>query len=171
MEQIRLAKKEDAISIALLGRVTFTQTFRRFFSDFEGLNNYLDATFAVEKIERGLEKENNVYWVAFVNRLPVGYAKLKLDSPSNFVPYENVGQLQKIYVLQDFLSLKIGKRLQDALLEKAKASGCEHIWLSVYKENQRALRFYEKNDFKIVGEHQFSIGNDTFDFEAMSKRL
>ena len=171
MEQIRLAKKEDAAIIALLGRITFKETFGDLFNDQEGLTTYLDTTFGVDKIERSIQKEINVYWVASVDGLPVGYAKLKLDSPSTFVTSKNMGQLQKIYVLKDFLSMKIGKQLQDILLEKAKSSGCEHIWLSVYKGNQRAIRFYEKNDFKTVGEHQFSIGKDTFDFMAMSKQL
>ncbi len=171
MEQIRLANKEDAAIIALLGRITFKETFGDLFNDFEGLENYLDATFGVDKIERSIQKEINVYWVAFVDRLPVGYAKLKLDSPSTFLSANKVGQLQKIYVLKDFLSMKIGKRLQDILLEKAKSNGCEHIWLSVYKGNQRAIRFYEKNDFITIGEHKFSIGKDKFDFMAMSKQL
>ncbi|TAI48818.1 GNAT family N-acetyltransferase [Flagellimonas allohymeniacidonis] len=171
MEEIRLANKEDASSIALLGRITFTETFGNLFTDREGLKNYLDTTFSVDKIEQSLQKENNAYWIALVDRLPVGYAKLKLHSPSDFVPSEKAGQLQKIYVLKDFLSMKIGKRLQDVLLKKAKASGCELIWLSVYKGNQRAIRFYEKNNFKTVGEHQFNIGKDTFEFMAMAKRL
>ncbi|NAY90928.1 GNAT family N-acetyltransferase [Muricauda sp. JGD-17] len=171
MEQIRLAKKEDATFIALLGRITFTETFGNLFSDQNGLKEYLNATFGIAKIARSIEKENNIYWISFVDQLPVGYAKLKLKSPSPFITSENLGQLQKIYVLKDFLSMKIGKRLQDLLLEKAKASGCAHIWLSVYKGNQRAIRFYEKNDFTTVGEHQFSIGKDTFDFMAMSKKI
>ncbi len=171
MMEIRLVHKEDAPSIALLGRITFSETFGNLFSDREGLQNYLNTIFAVDKIEQSIQKENNVYWIAFVDRLPVGYAKLKLQSPSPFVPSDRVGQLQKIYVLKDFLSMKIGKRLQDVLLEKARTEGCEHIWLSVYKDNQRAIRFYEKNDFKTVGEHQFSIGKDSFDFLAMSKLL
>lgn len=171
MVQIRPARKEDATSIALLGRITFSETFGSLFNDQEGLKHYLDTTFGVDKIERSIQKENNMYWIALVDRLPVGYAKLKLRSHSTFVALERVGQLQKIYVLKDFLSMKIGKSLQDVLLENAKTHGCEHIWLSVYKGNQRAIRFYEKNDFKTVGEHQFTIGKDSFGFMAMAKQL
>ncbi|MEM9362482.1 MAG: GNAT family N-acetyltransferase [Bacteroidota bacterium] len=171
MEQIRLAKKEDATFIAMLGRVTFFESFGHLFTDKEGLKAYLNATFSVDKIENSLQKENNVYWIAFVDKLPVGYAKLKLKSPSEFIATERVSQLQKIYVLQDFLSMKIGRRLQNLLLEKAKENGSENIWLSVYQGNQRAISFYEKNDFKSIGKHGFSIGKDAFDFIAMSKKL
>ena len=171
MEEIRLAKTEDAESIAELGSVTFTQAFGHIFSDPKDLTRYLEATFAVEKIQQSLQKENNVYWIAFVDQLPVGYAKLKVKSPCSFIPSENISQLQKIYVLQDYLSMKIGKRLQDFLLEWARRSGSESIWLSVYRENHRAIAFYERNNFKTIGQHQFRIGKETFDFIAMAKTL
>ena len=104
---IRLAKKEDAVAIALLGRTTFTETFGHLFNDSEGLRNYLNSTFSVSKIEQSLNKPNNRYWIALVDKLPVGYAKLKLKSTSEFIKTKNISQLQKIYVLKDFLSMKI----------------------------------------------------------------
>ena len=54
-------------------------------------------------------------------------------------------QLQKIYVLKDFLSLKIGFELQNRLITKAKDDGFERIWLSVLESNERAIRF--RNNF------------------------
>ena len=38
-----------------------------------------------------LRNQNNIFWIAFVNRLPVGYAKLKLYSNSEFI--ESKGRL------------------------------------------------------------------------------
>ena len=78
--EIRLAKKEDAQLIALLGRITFTETFGHFFRDQKDLIDYYNLTFSVQKIEDGIKKPNNIFWIAFVNRLPVGYAKLKIYS-------------------------------------------------------------------------------------------
>ena len=77
--EIRLAKKEDSQFIALLGRITFTETFGRFFRDLKKrfdviITSRLLYTFSVQKIEDGIKKPNNIFWVAFVNRLPVGYA-------------------------------------------------------------------------------------------------
>ena len=66
--------------------------------------------------------QDNIFWIAFANRLPVGYAKLKLNSHSDFVESQHVCQLQKIYVLKDFLSMKIGFGLQDALFEKSQGT-------------------------------------------------
>ena len=169
--EMRLAKKEDAPLIALLGRITFTETFGHLFRDEQDLIDYYNLTFSVQKIEAGIEKPNNVFWIAFANRLPVGYAKLKLHSPSEFIESQAVCQLQKIYVLKDFLSMKIGFALQHSLLEKAKELNFDNVWLSVLHSNERAIRFYRKTGFDKVGNHDFQIGKENFEFIAMNKEL
>ena len=169
--EVRLARKEDAPFIALLGRTTFTETFGHFFSDQQDLIDYYNSTFSVQKIEDGIQKPNNLFWIAFVNRLPVGYAKLKLHSNSKFIDSTDVCQLQKIYVLKDFLSMKIGFQLQNSLLEKAKELNFDAIWLSVLNSNERAINFYKKGGFEAIGNHDFQIGKENFEFVAMSKQL
>ena len=169
--EIRLAKKEDAPFIAFLGRITFTETFGHFFRDQQDLLDYHNLTFSVEKIENGIEKPNNVFWIAFVNRLPVGYAKLKLNSKSDFIDSTNICQLQKIYVLKDFLSMKIGLELQNSLMKKAQELKFKEIWLSVLNSNERAIIFYKKNGFEKIGNHDFQIGKENFEFVAMKKEL
>ena len=169
--EIRLAQEEDAQFIALLGRVTFTETFGHLFRDQNDLIDYYNKTFSVQKIEDGIRKQNNVFWIAFVNRLPVGYAKLKLHSKSEFIESKDVCQLQKIYVVRDFLSMRIGFELQESLLKKAKELGFSQIWLSVLNSNERAINFYEKTGFEKIGNHDFQIGKENFEFTAMLKTI
>ena len=69
------------------------------------------------------------------------------------------------------LSMKIGFELQNLLLEKAKELGFEKIWLSVLDSNERAINFYRKNGFEAIGNHDFQIGKENFEFNAMSKVL
>ncbi|WP_276388313.1 GNAT family N-acetyltransferase [Eudoraea chungangensis] len=169
--EIRLAKKEDAPFIALLGRITFRETFGHLFRDKQDLLYYSRSTFSVAKIENGIKKPNNVFWIAFVNRLPVGYAKLKLNSKSEFIESKSICQLQKIYVLKDFLSMKIGLELQNILLKKAKELEYNILWLSVLNSNERAINFYKKNGFEIIGNHDFEIGKEHFKFFAMKRKI
>lgn len=168
---IRRANLQDVQFIALLGRVTFTETFGHLYRDYNDLIAYYERTFSVEKIAASIDKPDNVYWIAFVNDLPVGYAKLKLNSKSGFIDSNRVCQLQKIYVLKDFLSMKIGFELQNQLLDKATALENEYIWLSVLKSNDRAIKFYEKNGFNCIGDHDFRIGKENFEFYVMAKSL
>lgn len=169
MLQIRTATPEDAQHIALLGRVTFTETFSEYFGDQQDLFDYYEQTFNVAKIKAGIQNPNNKFWIALWNDLPIGYAKLKINSSTEFIESTHVSQLQKIYVLKEFLDKKAGKALMDELMSFFNSSEQAHIWLSVLNSNERALNFYEKNGFAKVGEHQFSIGKETFDFFALSK--
>ncbi|MDY8135704.1 GNAT family N-acetyltransferase [Aquimarina sp. 2201CG5-10] len=169
--EIRRAIVEDAEIVSYLGTTTFDQAFGDFFKDKEGLREYLDTTFSVEKIKNSLKKDTNKYWVVTDQDQSIGYAKLQLNSPSEFIKGNNVCKLQKIYFLNTFSAKGIGSKLQQLIFEEAIANYCDFMWLSVLKENDRAVKFYERNDYKIVGEHPFMIGNDRFNFWVMSKKL
>lgn len=169
--QIRKAREEDIPVIAILARITFSETFGHYFRDSQDLQDYFERTFSVQKLRNSFFKTNNVFWIATVNELPVGYAKLKLDQPLESLQVVNSAQLQKIYVLNDFLSQKIGLRLQDEMLKETIERRYTSIWLSVLKQNTRAIRFYLKNGFEWKGEHNFQIGKEAFEFDIMYKEL
>ena len=128
-------------------------------------------TFGVSKIRTSLSKDNNVFWIAFFDELPVGYAKLKWFSKSDFIDSDSISQLQKIYVLKDFLAKKIGHQLQTEMFEEVTQLGNKFVWLSVLKSNERAISFYNKNGFTAIGEHSFQIGQEHFNFMAMKKEF
>jgi ribosomal protein S18 acetylase RimI-like enzyme len=168
---VRIANSKDAKHIAKLGSTTFTESFGHLFRDKNDLTNYLEKTFSIKKINASILKPNNIFFIAFVDETPVGYAKLKLNSASEFLENKNVSQLQKIYVLKEYLSMRIGFQLQNLLFKTAQFKGSNVIWLSVYEDNLKAIHFYEKNDFKQIGSHQFSIGKEGFLFIAMAKEF
>ncbi|PCE66518.1 GNAT family N-acetyltransferase [Sediminicola luteus] len=169
--EIKPATENEAPLIALLGRVTFDDTFGHLFSAPEDVLEYLERTFSVTKITNSIKKSNNRFWLAWGGGLPVGYAKLKLHSDSGFGSSGTEAQLQKIYVLQDFLGQGIGEALQQAVFDRATAEQRPQLWLSVLESNQRAIGFYKKHGFEKIGSHTFSIGREDFKFIAMSKQL
>jgi diamine N-acetyltransferase len=171
MIEIKIATPNDTEIISLLGRITFSQTFEKYFTNKQDLLNYLDKTFAVDKIKNSLCYDKNIYFIAYFAKLPIGYAKLKLDSLSEFVKGKRICQLQKIYLLSDFLAVGAGKVLGKTLLEKAISLGYEYIWLSVLDANHKAIGFYNNEQFIKIGEHTFQIGSQSFNFLAMGKKL
>ncbi len=171
MITIRKATESDAKHISSLGKITYMESHGDFFKNKHDLKVYCNETFSLKKIEKSLSNPNNVFWIAFVKEVPVGYAKLKLHSTSDFIDSENICQLQKIYVLKDYISMKIGFRLQNMLLEEAITRKFERIWLSVYHKNYRAVEFYKKNSFYQVGNYIFKIGTASFELMVLSKRL
>jgi len=93
--EARIANKDDARFIALLARITFTETCGYFCRGKQSLLDDYEPTFSVNKIENSISNPNNVNRIAFVNRLTVGFAKPKLRSQSEFIAEENVCQLHK----------------------------------------------------------------------------
>jgi len=104
---IRKATSNDVVHLALLTRITFREAFGHLFLDDQNLIDYFDKSFSVDGLIDKIIDSNNIYWLAFSGRLPVGYAKLIKNSPSKFIKDSNVSELQRIYVLRDFLNQKI----------------------------------------------------------------
>jgi ribosomal protein S18 acetylase RimI-like enzyme len=170
--KIRTADSHDAEVVALLARITFTETFGNLFEEHkDDLSAYLDRTFAVTKIRHSLATPINRYWLAFANELPVGYAKLKFPSPSPHLYLAKPAQLQKIYVLREFIGCGLGKPLLAAVLDHARKRNAKAIWLDVLKQNARAIHFYQREGFTAMGNDTYTIGAQSFDFDLMVFRV
>ena len=167
--QIRPATQADAAPLAVLGRVTFAETFGYLFTRHrDDLRTYLDTTFAVGKIRRSLASPRNRYWLALVDQLAVGYAKLKYPSPPPGDPARPAAQLQKIYILQDFLAQHIGRDLLHRVAQEA-ARHAPTLWLDVLQENTRAIAFYQRQGFRPIGTDTYTIGAQAFQFHLMAQ--
>jgi diamine N-acetyltransferase len=165
--EIRPAQPADAAVVALLGRITFAETFGHLFVGRESdLTQYLDQVFGVAKIERSLGKASNAYWLGVLDRLPVGYAKLKLGSPPPVGQQKDADQLQKIYVLRSFLGHGVGAALMQPVISAARQRA-SFLWLDVLRENAHAIEFYQRFGFSALGEDTYAIGAQTFRFHLM----
>ncbi len=60
---------------------------------------------------------------------------------------DNVG------VLTDYRNFGLGKTMMDFLHEHAKNMGCTYSELNAYVSNNKAHKFYFKDDYKILGFH------------------
>jgi len=169
--QIRIATIDDVLHLSYVGKKTFDQSFGHLFRDKNDLSTYLNNTFSIEKIKNSITKSNNFYWILFYNDEVAGYAKIQLNSPSEFIASTRVCKLQKIYIVKDYLSKGIGAQLQELIFDKLIENNQEYVWLSVLKSNKKAISFYEKNTYNIVGEHPFIIGKEHFDFWVMCRKL
>jgi len=168
---VRKATTTDAATVALIARITFREAFGHIWTNKAVLKNYLATTFSVSKIKRSIQKENNVFWVAFADDLPVAYAKLKKCSP-----YENLSdtmpaQLQKIYVLNDFIGYTIGEKIQNEIFAEVKTHNIKTLWLAVWDGNDKAIRFYEKHGFHKETKYHYDFESMSFDYEVMVKNF
>lgn len=160
MLTIKLAKKTDVELMALLSRITYSESHGEFIHDKNDLIQYNNNTFSIEKIENELNDKSNIFFIAFLNNFPVGYSKIVKNAKSEYLNSTNICRLERIYVLEEFLDKKIGRGLLNTILKTVKELKFEQIWLTTYIKNYRAIKFYEKNNFKHVGDFTFKV-NDT----------
>jgi ribosomal protein S18 acetylase RimI-like enzyme len=107
----------------------------------------------------------------YVDKVPVGYAKIIVNALQENVASENSCRLERIFILNEFIPLRVGKQLLTYVEDQAKALKSDTMWLSVYIKNKRAIRFYEKNEFINVGELKFVVSGVSYENIVFSKEF
>lgn len=171
MVNIKIATATDLVILALLGRLTYAESHGRFINDKNDLLKYLDKAFSVSQTKKDINNPKHLFYIIYVDDLPVGYAKLVLNAIHESVVSENNCRLERIYILNDYIPLKIGQQFLDFVEEQAKQLQLDTMWLSVYVKNDRAIRFYERNEFKKVGELNFLVNGIGYENTVLSKKI
>jgi ribosomal protein S18 acetylase RimI-like enzyme len=156
---IRLATSKDAEIIADLSRQTFFETFalQNTASDME---KFMDEQFTREKLVHEVSEPWLTFFLAFIDNAPVGYVKLRDGAvPSTLVGHSCI-EIARIYSVQKMIGKGVGKKLMQTSHEVAEQRKKQILWLAVWKENQRAIDFYEHWGFEIFGEQDFLLGDD-----------
>jgi len=171
MIKIKLATKADIDLLAILGRQTWSESHGDYIADKNERLNYLNKSFSVSKTKENINDPNQHYYIVFADDLPVGYAKLVVNATNENVTSQNSCQLERIFILNDFIPLKIGQPLLTFVEEQAKKMQLDTMWLTVYIKNKRAIRFYERNEFKNVGAIDFIVSGKGYENIVFSKKL
>jgi GNAT superfamily N-acetyltransferase len=108
--------------------------------------------------------------VAEVDGEIVGYVKL---GPSA-LPIETEKraiELRQIYVLKAHHGSGIAAALSEWAIGEARRQEFEELYLTVYVDNHRARRFYDRYGFEPVGRYDFMVGNHADEDIIMRKVL
>jgi len=171
MIKIKIAKEADTTILALLGRVTWAESHGDYIDDKNNLLKYLNKNFSVFKTKQDINNPKNLFYIIYADDLPVGYAKLVVNATNESITSQNNCRLERIFIQNEFIPLKIGQQLLTFVERKAKALQLDTMWLTVYIKNKRAIRFYEKNKFKNVGKLNFLVSGQGYDNIVFSKKI
>lgn len=171
MINIQIATSADTAILALLGRLTWAESHGNYIADKDNLLKYLDSNFSVSKTKQEINNPKNIFYIIYVDDLPVGYAKLVVNVTNENVTSQNNCRLERIFIQNEFIPLKIGQQLLTFVEEKAKLLLLDTMWLTVYIKNKRAIRFYERNDFKNVGDLNFLVSGEEYKNIVFSKKI
>ncbi len=156
---IRRIDQEDLLALQQIGKETFVETFAPS-SKPENMEKYLKEAFSEEQLKAELMNPHSAFYFAELEGKVIGYLKINTGDAQHELQDQNTMELQRIYVLAAYHGKEAGKKLMDTAIACALEQGVDFIWLGVWEENPRAIRFYEKNGFVVFGEHQFQFGEE-----------
>lgn len=164
----RDATIDDLPAIDALFRVSFIETFGHLYQPADlasFLAGFTPAAWADEFAEPDL-----LFRVAEDEQGLAGFAKtsnLTLPAETGARTYE----LRQLYLDARAKGSGTAQALLDWALDQARARGAEEMWLSVYVDNHRAKRFYEKNGFEDRGPYSFMVGEHADEDRLMRRVL
>lgn len=160
----------DIDQLQKIGRQTFSETFSAGNTE-ENMQKYLQDGFSIEKLEKELNNKNSVFYFALINGNVIGYLKLNTGQSQTEIQSEKALEIERIYVLQEFHGKEIGQVLYQKAMQVANEKKVNYVWLGVWEENQRAIRFYQKNGFVEFDRHIFRLGDDEQTDIMMKKNI
>lgn len=159
---IRRALEDDALELAMLAERTFRTAFAGS-NTAANMQLHCAATYGAALQLAEICDPRLETWIAVDADTDAGlvaYAQLRLDATSPMISSVRPIEIQRFYVDALHHGAGLAHQLMAHAVDRATALRCSLLWLGVWERNPRALAFYRKWHFNVVGEHTFNVGND-----------
>jgi len=157
---VRPALAGDAPVLAVLAERTFRDAFEARNSP-ENMDLHCGRNFGPEIQAREIADRALVTMVAEESGHLTGYTQLR---PAT-------AELRRIYVSREWHGRGVAQSLMEEALRAAARAGCDRLWLGVWEHNPKAIAFYRKFAFEIVGQQSFMLGNESQRDIVMAARM
>jgi len=167
---IRTATAADAEILTELAWRTFHDAFSPMNSP-ENMEAYMRQNFTLQKFSAQLADPRATFLIAEIETAPVAFAKLYDGDVPDCVRSSAPIEIERFYVDLQFHGRGIAHTLMQACFDCARQSGHNTLYLGVWENNHRAIAFYRKWGFEVVGSHVFQMGDEAQNDLLMERRL
>jgi diamine N-acetyltransferase len=157
--RIRRAEEDDAQELSVLAERTFRTAFAES-NTAANMQLHCETTYGHALQLAEIRESSRETWVAEADARLVAYVQLRFDATSPMISGERPVEIQRFYVDAAHHGAGLAHQLMAHVIARAKAAGAATLWLGVWERNPRALAFYRKWGFDVVGEHTFNLGDD-----------
>lgn len=165
----RDAVPADGDELAQVARRSFTETFGTLYRQSD-LAAFLDASYGANGLLAHLSDAAYKVRLATDAGRIVGYCKIgPVTFPGDW-PGDAV-ELHALYILGAYHGEGLAPVLMDWALGEARTRGASVMILSVFVDNHRAKRFYERYGFVEIGKYAFMVGEHQDDDRLMRLEL
>lgn len=134
--------------------------------DFE---DYCQKAFSREQFGTEMTASDSDFWLGFELESLAGYIKLNYNHHLPEVALEKTVQVERIYIAPELQGKGLGEQFLEFTMQRARELKLNWVWLSVWKKNPRAIRFYERCGYVICGVEIFTVGSDDQEDWVMKK--
>lgn len=164
----RAATPADAAVLAELGAATFIETFGHLYRA-QDLRAFL-AIHTAQSWRAELADPDHAVTIGEADGAAVAYAKLG-PAKLPFTPPDGAIELRQFYVRAPHHGSGVAATMMAWVLAQARARGAAALYLSVFVDNPRARRFYERYGFTRVGSYAFMVGDHADEDDVMALHL
>ena len=150
---------------------------RVFYDAFAPMNSpgnmeaYMSQNFTTQKFSAQLADPRVIFLVAEIGAAPAAFAKLYDGDAPDCVSGPAPVEIERFYVDLQFHGKGVAQTLMQACFDCARQSGHGTIYLGVWENNHRAIAFYRKCGFEVVGSHIFRMGDEAQNDLLMERSL
>ena len=157
---IRGGVAADAEALAEFAARTFSDTFAAANRP-EDIAAYLPSAYGVPQQSSELADPDVVTLIADeASKTLAAYAMLRRGPTPDCVSDDAAVEVWRFYVDRPWHGSGLAQHLINAVHTTAASLGARTLWLGVWEKNDRAIAFYEKSGFRIVGQQDFWVGAD-----------
>jgi diamine N-acetyltransferase len=158
LPQLRPITLADTALLTQIGAETFAGAFAGQNTEAD-MADYLQKTFTEAQVATELADPANQFYFLISWGEVAGYCKLVLGQSPEEMPEARLLKISRFYLLPARVGWPgLAQTMMNQVLDLARQADCTGAWLSVWQENHRAIRFYEKNGFSTFGTTQFKLG-------------
>jgi len=151
--------------------------WRVFYDAFAPMNSpgnmeaYMSQNFTTQNFSAQMADPRVLFLVAEIGAAPAAFAKLYNGDAPDCVGGPAPVEIERFYVDRQFHGKGVAQTLMQACFDCARQSGHGTIYLGVWENNHRAIAFYRKCGFEVVGSHIFQMGDEAQNDLLMERSL
>ena len=132
---------------------------------------YLDSTHSPEVLASEIARADTNYFFIYADGKVAGFVMLEYPQSHPALEPDPAVFIHRIYLLPAYWDKGLGGRMMDFCEDFARRADAEWLWLQVWQENARALKFYFKVGFEDFARTDFILGDVVHDDLLLRKRV
>jgi len=135
------------------------------------IDAYMETSFDANRLKSELSNPHSAFFLLSIDRALAGCLKVNEAPAQTDINDPQSLEIERIYLAKAFQNQGHGSILMNKSVEIANQQKMKYVWLGVWENNARALRFYKRNGFYTIGTHGFVMGEEKQTDYIMRKDL